>query len=166
MHQRDENFNQNFWHLTCIQTASLGLPGIVLTSSLIKIYGADVIPVSVGFSVIILWLIGFAIVSMSYKHGYNAIENAAFYTGKPLALMISLISVIGFPIWYADQLWLTTNAIDGIICGPAKASPLSTGLYTILIGMLIAIVSLWKPMRTIRQLNVFLLAVVDMLLHL
>lgn len=156
---QNQDFKQNWWHLTCIQTASLGVPGIILGKSLANTYGPNAAILSSLIANLVLWVVGFTIVSMAIKERRNAIENAEVYIGKFGAKLISLISIAGFPIWYVVQIQATTNPINNAIFGETAHHSFATALYGTLLGISIAIFAFKNPIRLIKKVNTIFLPV-------
>lgn len=153
-----EEKNQNSWHLACIQTASLGLPGIILSPQLANTYGAGTSTVSTLISGLVLWIIGFAIVSMAIEQRRNAIENAEAYIGRPGAKLAALISIIGFPIWYVYQIHETTGSISSVLLD-VDGFGIVKNLFGPIIGICIAILALGNVIRIIKNLTVIFLPI-------
>jgi hypothetical protein len=144
--------NQSSFHLACIQTASLGLPGILLGPQLAQKYGAGTAILSACISGLILWLIGFAIVSMAIEQRRNAIENAEAYIGTPGAKLAALISILSFPIWYVDQLHETTLSINNLILGVSNFEIIKY-LSGPILGILIVVFTFGKVLRIIKNVT-------------
>ena len=150
--------NQNSFHLACIQTASLGLPGILTAPQLAQKYGAGTAALSSIISGLVLWLIGFAIVSMAIEQRRNAIENAQAYIGLIGAAFAALISIIGFPIWYVDQLHKTTGSIANFIIETSGLEIINKICGPIL-AVFVVIFTLVKVIRFIKNLTVVFLPI-------
>jgi len=150
--------NQNSLHLACIQTASLGLPGILLGPQLAQKYGAGTATLSACISGLVLWLIGFAIVSMAIEQRRNAIENAAAYIGLPGAKLAALISIVGFPIWYVDQIHATTGSMTSLIAG-AFGPEIIKNLCGPILGVLIVIFTFGNVLRIIKNITTVFLPI-------
>ena len=53
------DINQNFWQLACIQSASIGLPGMLVGGQIAKEYGAGTAIISLCIGNLILWGIAY-----------------------------------------------------------------------------------------------------------
>jgi len=96
--------NQNFYHLACIISASLGIPTIIVGKEIAVLYGAGTAICSILIGNLILWLIGLAIISMTYEEKSNAVKNIQGYFGKKSALLFALILTLTFLNWYVLQI--------------------------------------------------------------
>lgn len=113
--QRKQNpniHNQNFLHLGCIQSAAIGLPGIIFGGMLGTQYGTGVALLSICVGNLILWLIGLSIISMVYNNRINAIENIKNYLGRTGTLIAALFLVLIFLNWFALQINSTVFLLD------------------------------------------------------
>ncbi len=153
--------NQNYWQLTCIQTASLGLAGITMSRPLAEKYGAGTVIPSILIANLILWFIALAIVSMSITGRSNAIENAKDYIGMFWTKFAAIISMTIFPIWYALQIQSTTGPIDNSIYEQPTQHAFASSLYGIILGVLIASLAKTGLLKTIKRLNVVFLPVLS-----
>lgn len=95
--------NQNFFQLASIQSASLGLSGIILGKQLVGTYGVGTTICSIIVGNLILWLIGIVVVSMVDKVQINAIENIKNYIGRYGGLVVTVVLVVAFLNWYSLQ---------------------------------------------------------------
>ncbi len=102
---------------------------------------------------LLLWLIGFSIVSMVGSRKNDAIENVERHIGKVCAYLIALVSVTIFPVWYALQTKLTAYAIDLSLYGSSHSNTKTHIIYGVTLGIIIAFVALNKIMIKIRWLN-------------
>ncbi|MBS0650755.1 MAG: hypothetical protein JSR93_06310 [Verrucomicrobia bacterium] len=109
--------NQNFFHLACIQSTSLGLSGIVLGKKLAAIYGAGTAICSIAIGNLILWLVAIAVISMADKVKGNAIDNIKEYLGKYGGMIASLILMIAVLNWFAYQITFSMDAMNNLIKG-------------------------------------------------
>ena len=132
-----EDHFQSYWHLICIQSASLGLPVIFIGQQLAEVYGAGSAIISVIVGNLISWLIGFAIISMATPERNNAMENVTSYLGKLGGLIAALILILAFFSWYIIQL---DGAITGIM---ALKGSKSVGMpFGVAMGLFIAVLSI------------------------
>lgn len=104
--------NQNFYHLSCIQSASIGPPGVIIGKQLFDLHGAGVAICSIFIGNLILWMIGLAIISMVYQQHTNAIENIKGYIGKVGAFIFALILILAFIDWYAIEINISILGIS------------------------------------------------------
>lgn len=108
MSTQDKRFpiahDQTFFHLSVIQTISLGLPIVFICSSMAQQFGAGVAICSIVLGNLILWLIAIAIISMAIDERNNAIENVKGYLGKYGAFFMALVLIIAFVNWYVYQI--------------------------------------------------------------
>ena len=103
--------HQNFWQLSCIQSAALGLPGMIVGGAIIQTAGLGGAIISVCIGNLILWIIGLSIILMAYGERQNAIENIKNYLGTGSCIFGSIILIIAFLSWYMLQLTSYTSAI-------------------------------------------------------
>jgi len=151
--------NQNFWQLASIQTASLGVLGIIISKALADKYGPGAAIASILIGNLILWFIAFAIVSMAIKERRNAIENAEEYIGKFGTKLVALISMTIFPIWYAIQIQSTTEPIDNSLFSDLTHHEFTTSLYGIALGITIAFVASFRLIHIIKRLTTIFLPI-------
>lgn len=162
MGQENNSFsekNQSFWHLACIQTASLGFPWITLSPTLADMYGANAALVSILISGLVLWLIGFVIIAMAIEQRRNAIENAEAYIGKAGARITAFISMWGFPIWFVYQLHATNDSIFLVSYGEHHTHTVPMLVLGIVLGVSTALFALGRTIVLIKRLNTFLLPI-------
>lgn len=102
-----KDVNQNFWQIASIQSAALGLQGMVIGEQLAKQYSIGVAISSLCLGNLILWIIGLSMFSMSYKgqgNAKHAIQNVLPYFGKPVTIVAALILMIAFISWFPVQI--------------------------------------------------------------
>jgi len=155
-----QDYSQNFWHLTCIQTASWGLPGLMASVFLKNTFGAGTVILSSLIANLILWLTGFTIVSMAFKEKRNAIENAEAYIGEFGAKLVAIISLFVFPAWYVVQIHVSTVSFSTALNGDHSPHIFLANIYGIILGVIIAFLALGKTIRLIRRLNTFVFPLV------
>jgi purine-cytosine permease-like protein len=106
------NHDQNFYHLSCIQSVSIGPSAVIIGKQLSVQYGAPVAIGSILIGNLILWLIGLAIISMVYQARTNAIENIKGYIGQYGGLLFALILLFAFIDWYVIEINTTIKSLD------------------------------------------------------
>ncbi|HEX4840521.1 MAG TPA: GerAB/ArcD/ProY family transporter [Rhabdochlamydiaceae bacterium] len=106
--------DQNFWQLTCIQSAACGVPVIFIGSQLAKQHGTGTAVLSIIVGNLILWIIALAVVSMAARERKDAVENIKHYFGKPVGYIASAVLILAFLIWYVLQLRSNVDAIGTI----------------------------------------------------
>ncbi len=107
--------DQKYYHLACIQSASIGLPGILIGSHLANQYDPGIAICSIIVGNLILWLIGLGIISMAYQDRINAVENIKNYIGKTGGILIALVLLFAFLAWYALQINHTIDTLGKLI---------------------------------------------------
>jgi hypothetical protein len=95
---------QNFFHLACIQSASLGLSVIIIGKTLSMQYGAGTAICSIVIANLVLWLIAITVISMVDQIQSTAIDNIKSYLGKYGGVSIAIIFLFAFLGWYALQI--------------------------------------------------------------
>ncbi len=96
--------DQSYIHLASIQSASLGLPAVVLGQQLTQQYGAGIAICSILVGNLILWAISMSIISMAIVDRTNAVQNVRNYLGKYGALFMTVILMIAFLDWFVLQI--------------------------------------------------------------
>lgn len=94
--------SEGFWPLSCI-LGFLGIPGMILGAQLAQTYGIAIAIFSIFVGNLILWLIGFGIISMD-KEKNHAIGNVKKQFGKMSALVAIVLFILAFLVWYTHQL--------------------------------------------------------------
>ncbi len=92
---------------------------------------------------------------MAIVNRRNAIENAEDYIGKLGARFAALISMAGFPIWFAYQIQGTTSTINNTLCDNQCMGTFATSSCGALLGVVIAFIALGKVIHLIKKLNTF-----------
>jgi len=110
-----EDTNQNFWQLASIQGAALGLPVIVMGEILTRSYGAGTALISVALGNLILWVIGLAMISMTYSSRSHAIQNIKVHLGRIPSWFGIIVLVLAFLTWFSFQLKGMTTAYDSLM---------------------------------------------------
>lgn len=105
--------DQTYVQLAFIQSASLGVPVIIVGQQLARQYGAGVAICSILIGNLILWLIAMAIISMAIVDRTNAIQNVKSYLGKYGALFMAVILVFAFLDWFVLQINSSVPSIAG-----------------------------------------------------
>lgn len=102
-----KDHNQNFWQLASIQSAALGIQGMLIGKYLSDHYGVGVAITSICIGNFILWIIALSMFSMTY-HGQgkakHATENVLTYLGKPVAIISALVLMVAFISWFPIQI--------------------------------------------------------------
>jgi hypothetical protein len=110
--------NQNFWQLASIQSAALGVQGMLIGKHLANQYGEGVAITSLCIGNLILWIIALSMFSMTY-HGQgkakHAIENVLTYFGKPLSIVAALVLMVAFISWFPVQINAQMDYADKIL---------------------------------------------------
>lgn len=83
---------------------------MMLGGQLSKIYGQSTAFSSILIGNFILWLLGFAIITMAKKE-FNAIENIIYYLGKRTAILTALIWIFSFLMWFTVRIKATSETI-------------------------------------------------------
>ncbi len=144
------DINQNYFQLSCIQSAALGLSGMLIGGQLIPQYGAGTAILSVCIGNLILWGLAYAIVSMSLPSRENGIENIKEYVGTWPCIFSSLVLTIGYLSWTIEENLFFIKAL-----GSLEKWDNNTELYLgVSILIIIALLSL-RGIRLIKQICVY-----------
>lgn len=152
--------NQNFWQLTCIQSASQSIPGILIGGILSRQYGPKTAILSICVGNLILWIIGLGVISIAAKERKNAIENVKGFLGKGSSIVMAIILIVAFLSWYMLEIQSSMATLAPLFPSGSKIDPtLLGGAF----GVIIALLSM-GGIRVIRRVCVmvfpFLLAFV------
>ena len=142
--------HQNFWQLACIQSAALGLPGMVVGGLIAQQYGSGTAINSVCVGNLILWGIAYAIVSMSSGSRGNAIENIKKYVGVWPCIFASLVLTTGFLSWTMEQNSVFMEAI-GTLAKWDNQTQVNLGVLTLCIIAFLA----FGTIRLIKKVCVY-----------
>ena len=107
--------NQNFFQLACIQSVSLGIPGIIVGADLAMQHGAGTAICSIIVGNLLLWLIAITILSMIDRVYATAIDNIKNYLGNYGGLLMALILMIAFLGWYAFQIDFSLKKLNTLL---------------------------------------------------
>lgn len=107
-----DNKNLNYWHLGCILSASIGIPGMFIGKDLAAKYGIESAIISIIIGNLIIWIISLGIIAMSFQGHNNAIENAKKHVGKWGGIISLILLVIDFSIWNSLQLEASVKQLD------------------------------------------------------
>ncbi len=142
--------NQNFYHLACIQSVSLGIPVIIVGKRISELYGNGVAICSILIGNLILWLIAIAIISMVYTENTNAIENIKGYIGKIAGILFAIILTAAFLNWYVLQINNSVTALYTLL----KYSKISIDQSSMIrIGAVLGLLSSLIAIGGIRMLK-------------
>lgn len=131
--------HQNFWQLTCIQSASQSIPGILIGGVLAQQYNASIAITSICIGNLILWFIGLGVISMASKERKNAIENVRGYLGKGGGILMALILMCAFLSWYILDIQASIEALSPLFNVEKGKGTIKLG---IMFGVLIAFLSM------------------------
>ncbi|HSX26288.1 MAG TPA: hypothetical protein VLE89_04695 [Chlamydiales bacterium] len=145
--------HQNYWQLASIQSAALGLPGILIGGQLSIKFGITSAIISIVIGNLVLWMIGFSIISMAAPSRDNAIENVQRYLGKFGGFLAALFLISAFLTWYILQISSSVTAISNMV--EWKMSNLRLGAT---LGFLTALLSI-GGIRFIKHFCVLLLPI-------
>jgi purine-cytosine permease-like protein len=106
---------QNYWHLASIQISSLGIPSILIGGQIANKIGIPSAITSIIIGNLILWMIGFTIISMASPNKDNAIQNVQRFLGKFGGIFAAIFLIIAFLSWYILQINSSVAAIRNII---------------------------------------------------
>lgn len=101
--------HQNFFFLSCIQIASIGLAPLAVGNLLSTQYEPGVAICSILVGNLILWLIAIAIVSISNQN--NSIQIIKLYIGNIGAWVVSAIFIVSMLDWFAFSIDSTVNSL-------------------------------------------------------
>jgi hypothetical protein len=141
--------NQNFWQITCIQSASQSIYGMLLGGILTKQYGSPVAFTSICIGNLFLWVIGLGVILIASKERKNAVENVQGYLGKTSSFIMTMILIIAFLSWYMLQIKDSITSITPLF----QQHQLGLEIFGILLGIAIAILSM-GGIRLIRMICV------------
>lgn len=110
--QPHSNREQNFYHLACIQSVSIGPAAVIIGKQLLEQHGAGAAICSILVGNLILWVIGLSIISMVYHAQTNAIENIRGYLGSYGGLLFAIILMLAFLSWYAIEIKSTVKEVS------------------------------------------------------
>jgi len=140
--------NQNYWQLASIQSASLGLPGIIVGGQIASQIGIGKAITSVIIGNLILWMIGLTIISMAAPERDNAIQITKRYLGKIGGVVATLFLILAFFGWYILQLNSASLVIHDLFHLENSQVRLGAGL-----GAFIALLSI-GGIRLIKHFSV------------
>jgi hypothetical protein len=106
--------NLNFFQLSSILSASLGLSAVIVGKTLATQHGAGTAICSLAIGNLILWLIATAIITMVDKTDATAIDNIKSYLSAYGGIPIALIFMMAFLGWYASQIDFSIKALNGL----------------------------------------------------
>lgn len=142
--------NQNFWQLTCIQSASQSISAMLIGGALSRQYGPKMAILSICVGNLILWIIGLGVISMAAKERKNAIENVKGFLGKGSSIAMAIILIVAFLSWYMLEIQSSMATLAPLFpSGSNFILPLLGGAF----GILIAILSM-GGIRIIRKVCV------------
>lgn len=107
-----QDTHQSFWQMASIQGACIGIPLMLIGGQIAQEDGPGSALISILVGNLLLWIIGFILVSMSFPGRKTIIETVGFFLGKPGAIIASLILLISFFSWYMFLIKHATNALD------------------------------------------------------
>ncbi|MBS0626376.1 MAG: hypothetical protein JSS32_10030 [Verrucomicrobia bacterium] len=107
-----QNQSLNFLQLMFILSMNAGLPTLVIGNSFRQISGNGSAICSIVVGNLILWIVGIAIISMSYENRINAIENASIYVGKYGGVIIAVILAFSLMSWFVFLISGTVKTLD------------------------------------------------------
>lgn len=151
--------NQNFYHLSCIQSVSLGLPVVIIGQQLFKQYGIGTAICSIFVGNLILWLIGLAIISMVYQEHINAIENIKGYLSKYGGFLFALILMIVFLNWFVIQINSSIVGLNSLFQSSYPWHPDSIIRIGAVLGILSALLAI-GGIRLLKWLTVITLPII------
>lgn len=144
-----DDHSQTYWHLLCIQGASLGIPVIFIIKQLTNQFGPGVAISSVVIGNLISWAIGFAIIAMAAPGKYNAIQNVNSLLGRVGSGFAILFLIFAFLTWYVVQLDYAVTAVNRLFLIKEGFSWIG-----LLIGIVISIFSI-GGIRFIRVYSLY-----------
>lgn len=113
-HQAHLLHSQNFFHLSAIQGASIGVSSILIGNQLANKLGAGTAVCSILIGNLLLWMIGMTIVSMATPERENAVQNAKRYLGLYGTLVIASVLFLAFIVWFAFQVHYFTDSLEKV----------------------------------------------------
>jgi len=106
---------QNFFFLSCIRIASIGIPSLGIGHFLSEQYGPGVAIPSIFVGNLILWIIGIAVVSVTNKSNINGVQNIKNFIGTTGTLLISITLLIACFDWFSFQINATIHSFSNIL---------------------------------------------------
>jgi len=106
--------DQNFFQLACIPGMPIVLSTIILGERLTEQYEVSTAIYSILIGNLVLWLIGIAMISMSYQGRTNAIQNVKSYLGKYGGILAALVLLLVFLNWFAIVINSTMVTIESL----------------------------------------------------
>lgn len=138
-YRRFPDRQQNFWQLTSIQSAAQSVPGILVGAVLAQRYSPSIALTSMCIGNLILWLIGFGVISMAWKDRKNAIETVREYLGRGGAIVMALVLLCAFLALYMVEIEATVETLSPFFQIPAGSKSVIGGA---LLGVGIALLSM------------------------
>lgn len=114
LNKLSQNSKLNYWHLTSILGAALGLPAMIVGGELAAKYGGGVAFTSVCIGNLLVWLVGMGIISMA-EQGNNSVDNIKNYLGKITGIIAAVMLIIAFLTWYMIQIKGIAIVINSIL---------------------------------------------------
>jgi len=115
-HHKLPDIHQSAWHLAAIQlTGMVSLP--ILASSVMVIQTNNFLSASITLILgnIILWLIRWGIISMSFTGRKSTLDIARDYVGKFGSYFIAILLLVATLAWFIVQTTLASNALTYLI---------------------------------------------------
>lgn len=133
--------SQNFWQMAFIQAASVSLTGSALGGQFMTEFNPPTILISIACGNLFLWVVGMAMISMSFSGRSNAITNVIKYFGKISGFVASIILILAFIIWYVIQVEFAASIFNDIFSGYHKVEDfgLKAGVICSLLITVVAI---------------------------
>ncbi|MCP5491409.1 MAG: hypothetical protein H7A42_09935, partial [Chlamydiales bacterium] len=150
--------DQNFWELASIQSAAIGIPGMIVGGQISKQFGFGTAVISIIIGNLILWVLELAIISMTSEGKLNAIENVKEYLGRFGSILISLVLILAFWMWFVIQLNNSDSILFSAINSYMPIQHQGFSRLGVILGILISLLSM-GGVRLIRIICVFSLPV-------
>jgi hypothetical protein len=148
--------HQNFWQLTSIQVASMGVPGILLGSQVANQYGVGPAIGAICIGNLVLWLMGLVIISMSAMDRVDSIVNVRRRLGRVCAFSVALMLILAFLIWIVFQIKISVDIFDGMFRIETNHPGGQTVRVGAALGLMAALLAV-GGIRAIKWINVICL---------
>jgi hypothetical protein len=145
---------QNFFFLSSIQIASIGIPSLAIGYFLSQQYGAGVAIPSIIVGNLILWLIGIAVITSTKQTNLNGIQNIRNFIGTFGSFLFSIFLLAAFLDWFSFQINNTVTTFNDLITLPESMG--KNGMIRIgtALGLLSALFSI-GGIRVLKWISVF-----------
>jgi hypothetical protein len=150
--------HQNFWVLASIQSASMGLLGMIIGGQIAQNFGAANAVKSICVANLILWAFRIIIISMAATEKKDAIENVKRYLGTSSAFFASIFLIGLVLVWYVMQIKASTDIVNNIFSFPTASEKGTMIRFGAAFGLFAALFSI-GGIRFIKWIHLFALPI-------